>query len=216
MTIYTAGHSTWSIRDFLELVKPAATVVDIRSHPTSKWEWFRKDFMEQWLPFHGKGYEWWPELGGWTAKHLPVAEAMERKGVDVFAYANGKFPKQRIGVDRPFTEGIGDGDIEGGGMKPHWTNQGLYDYSWFMTMPEFIQGTKRLMKRGEDEDLVIICAEAVPWRCHRSMVADFLLAAGVDAVHLMGPTAKPRLHSTMIGNRLDRYDWDIRGMARPS
>lgn len=202
MAIYTVGHSTLDKEAFLKLVEPVATVIDVRSHPTSRWEQFRKEELEQWLPDAGVGYEWWPELGGWTKRHLGLADAMEERLVDVRAYARGKFPKQRIGKNFPHPD-QNELPLEG---RPTWYNQGLWDYSWFMALPEFVEGAERLIERGRTEDVGILCCECLWWKCHRSMIADYLCFRGADAVHLQ-PQLKA--HSKALGNRLERYHPDI-------
>jgi hypothetical protein len=66
-----------------------------------------------------------------------------------------------------------------------------------------------------------MCAEALWWRCHRSMVSDFVVYAGGDVTHLQPERAS---HAQAIGDRLGRYDpavlaaWDrsLSGAPRPS
>lgn len=212
--IYTIGHSTLSKEKFLELVRPVKTVIDVRSHPTSRWEQFRKEELERWLPAAGVGYEWWPELGGWTSRHLRLVGEMEARLVDVRAYARGKFPKQRIGKNFPHPD---QAELPLG--RPSWTNQGLWDYSWFMSLDEFLDGAERLIGRGRTEDVGIMCCECLWWKCHRSMVADYLCFRGGDATHLQ---PKLRAHSAALGNRLERYHpevlaaWEARSASLPA
>jgi hypothetical protein len=98
--IYSIGHSTLSIEDFLDVITCVDTVIDIRSHPTSKWSQFWKSEMEEWLPERGKRYEWEPRLGGWDVRHAPLLGEMAKVEIDLSPYLKGKFPKQRIGKDR--------------------------------------------------------------------------------------------------------------------
>ena len=49
-----------------------------------------------------------------------------------------------------------------------------------MQTPEFVHKLRRLMKLAKTKPTAIMCAEAVPWRCHRSLIADALLARGYD------------------------------------
>lgn len=215
--IYTVGHSTLSRDGFAAAFGRVRTVIDVRSHPTSRWEHFRKEELESWLPEAGIGYEWAPGLGGWASRHLHLAGEMEARRVDVRAYASGKFPKQRIGKDFPDP---GQPELPLG--RPSWTNQGLYDFSWFASLREFVDAAEELLERGRGEDVGIMCCEAQWWRCHRSMIADYLLHRGLDAVHLM-PVFRQRngertvsgskevLHSSVAGNRLDRYDPEVVG-----
>lgn len=201
MTIFTIGHSTLEQEKFLQIIEPVDIVIDVRSHPTSRWEQFRKENLEEWLPKANVGYEFCPELGGWTEKHISMADAMESKLVDVRAYARGKFPKQRIGKNfpNPVQEELPFG-------RPSWTNQGLWDYSWFMMLNEFLDAADILVERGKKENIGIMCCECLWWKCHRSMIADYLCFLESDAIHLQ-PKRKP--HSESLGNRLDRYHPEI-------
>lgn len=198
--IFTLGHSTLSVADFINNIPNIQTIADIRSHPTSsKWTHFTKEEMSQWLPNYGKKYIWMPQLGGWRTEHVFNAELvhnMSTHGVDITVY-HGKFPKQRIAATRP--------DVDD--KKPTWVSQGLYDYSWFMTLPEFHQGAKDLVAMAKDENVAIVCSEARWWRCHRSMVSDYLYYYKVDSYHIINGKSKP--HSDRIGNRIERYDQQI-------
>lgn len=198
--IYTIGHSTLNKEDFIDLVKHHLDVViDIRSHPTSRWEQFRKENLEEWLPEAGIKYEWEPRLGGWTEDHMLLANMYLEFDVDIAAYSKGKFPKQRIGKDK---EGIKMPSKEEAKENPSWYNQGLWDYQWFMTLIEFQDGVNELIERGKSENIGIMCCEVLWWKCHRSMVSDYLAFHGIESVHL-----QPKLtnHSKVLSNRLDRY-----------
>ena len=50
---------------------------------------------------------------------------------------------------------------------------------------------EELIELGEDSDLVIMCSEAVPWRCHRSLIGDALLVRGVEVRDIMSETKAP-------------------------
>ncbi len=193
MAILTIGHSVLLPDDFVDLALEggADTIVDVRSHPTSRWEWFRLEEMKQWLPQKGLRYVWLPDLGGWTAQDADFIEPMAKVGVDVAAYTKGAFPKQRIAKDRPASSG------------PSWTNQGLYDYAWFMSTPRFARGLHDLL--AIDGAPAIMCAEALWWKCHRSMVAD-VLGIYSDVEHIM-PNGKLVKHDN--DDRLDRYPTDV-------
>jgi len=197
--IYTIGHSVLPKEEFLRLIRGKVdTVIDVRSHPNSKWPHFRKESLEKWLPEAGIGYEWWPELGGWDARHLPLVETFP--DVDLAAYAKGKFPKQRIAKNaEPPAEQLAL-------LKPQWTNIGLRDYASFTSLDEFLEGADRLMARGESGSVGIMCCEVLPWKCHRSMISDYLAFRQVDSVHMQ---PKPKAHSQMLGNRLERYSVSI-------
>lgn len=74
-----------------------------------------------------------------------------------------------------------------------WRNLSFRGYADYMASDAFGAGIGRLMELAEDHILAIMCAEAVPWRCHRSMIADALLARGVEVLDIIGPAA-PRPH----------------------
>lgn len=57
-----------------------------------------------------------------------------------------------------------------------WRNRSFQGYADYMQTDEFQKGLKRLISLSKRKRLVIMCAEAVPWRCHRSLIADALLA----------------------------------------
>lgn len=215
--IYTFGHSTLSEPAALEVLRgKVTTVIDVRSHPGSKWPQFNRENLQRWLPEAGVGYEWWPELGGWDRRHLPLAEEMSVHGVDLPVYARGKFPKQRIGKSFFPDPGQAVQEVLPGIVRPYWNNQGLWDYEWFMSLDEFLDGADRLVERGAKEDVAIMCCEVLWWKCHRSMVADYLAFKGVEAIHLQ-PKVTP--HSKALGNRLDRYEPEVRAkwsVHRPS
>ncbi len=73
---------------------------------------------------------------------------------------------------------------------------------WHMATPEFLAAAGELLLAGRRTDLGILCSESLWWRCHRSMVADFVVYAGGEVVHLQPART---LHSAAIGDRLARY-----------
>jgi uncharacterized protein (DUF488 family) len=54
-----------------------------------------------------------------------------------------------------------------------------------MQTPEFEDGLEKLMQLAAREQTVIMCAEAVPWRCHRSLIADALKVRGAQVEHII-------------------------------
>ena len=67
-----------------------------------------------------------------------------------------------------------------------WNNEGFRGYADHMETPEFRQGIDELLKLAGLQSTTVMCAEAVWWRCHRSLISDYLKAAGVKVVHLLG------------------------------
>lgn len=73
-----------------------------------------------------------------------------------------------------------------------WRNASFRGYADYMATPEFAQGVEALNRLGDKRRIAIMCAEAVPWRCHRSMIADAEVARGIPVRHIMNAkTANP-------------------------
>lgn len=68
-----------------------------------------------------------------------------------------------------------------------WRNASFRGYADYMLMPEFDRGMGELIDAAGKESVAIMCAEAVPWRCHRSLIADALIVRGIEVRHIMGP-----------------------------
>jgi uncharacterized protein (DUF488 family) len=69
-----------------------------------------------------------------------------------------------------------------------WRNAGFRGFADYMQTPEFAAGLRDLRALAREAGpLAFMCAEAVPWRCHRSLVADALTARGDAVYHIIGP-----------------------------
>jgi len=75
-----------------------------------------------------------------------------------------------------------------------WRNTSFRGYADYMQTPEFAQSLDELIHLAKQERIVIMCAEAVPWRCHRSLIADALLVRGIRAEDIMSP-ARRQVHT---------------------
>jgi uncharacterized protein (DUF488 family) len=67
-----------------------------------------------------------------------------------------------------------------------WENQSFHNYADYALSDEFERGLEHLTKLALKHRAVIMCAEAVWWRCHRRIIADYLMLAGWKVIHLMG------------------------------
>jgi uncharacterized protein (DUF488 family) len=67
-----------------------------------------------------------------------------------------------------------------------WRNVSFRGFADYMQTPEFESSLKELTKLARRERVALMCAEAVPWRCHRSLIADALLARGARVEHIIG------------------------------
>jgi uncharacterized protein (DUF488 family) len=73
-----------------------------------------------------------------------------------------------------------------------WRNASFRGYADYMQTPEFWAGIEELLALTADTTVAIMCAEAVPWRCHRSLIGDALLVKGYEVGDIMNAkTVKP-------------------------
>lgn len=68
-----------------------------------------------------------------------------------------------------------------------WRNVSFRGYADYMQTDEFWEAIDALQRLAASRRVAIMCAEAVPWRCHRSLIADALVVRGVDVRHITGP-----------------------------
>ena len=144
-TIWTIGHSTRSIDEFLELLQAyrIETIADVRSFPGSrKYPHFGQQALAASLGAHGIGYVWFPALGG----------------------------RRRPSPDSPNTA---------------WRNTAFRGYADYMASAAFAQALTQLCDLARGSRTALMCAEAVWWRCHRSLIADALCARGIEVVHIL-------------------------------
>lgn len=70
-----------------------------------------------------------------------------------------------------------------------WRNSSFRSYADYMQTPDFIAGLDVVIARATAQTVAIMCAEAVPWRCHRSLIADALLVRGIAVSDIMSETS---------------------------
>lgn len=66
-----------------------------------------------------------------------------------------------------------------------WRNLSFRGFADYMQSDEFWKGIEDLMIYAKGNDAAIMCAEALPWRCHRSLIADALLSKGIKVFHII-------------------------------
>jgi hypothetical protein len=66
-----------------------------------------------------------------------------------------------------------------------WRNASFRGYADYMQTAEFDEALRRLLQLCEGKRCAAMCAEAVPWRCHRSLLADALVARGIPVEHIL-------------------------------
>ncbi len=153
-SIFTIGHSTHAIDDFLEMLKAHGIkqVVDVRTIPKSRHNpQYNSDTLKETLKRSGIGYVHLPKLGG--LRHA-------RKDSVNTAWENASF-------------------------------RGFADY---MQTGEFEEGLRELLETADGRKTAIMCAEALPWRCHRSLIGDALLVRGIEVLDIMSrASVKPHV-----------------------
>jgi uncharacterized protein (DUF488 family) len=90
-------------------------------------------------------------------------------------------------VHEPALGGRREPAPEGASPNGYWRHAGFRGYADYMGTPEFRDALTRLRVLAAGRRCALMCAEAVPWRCHRQLIADALVAAGDDVVHIVGP-----------------------------
>lgn len=75
-----------------------------------------------------------------------------------------------------------------------WRNASFRGYADYMQTPEFAESIEELIRLAKQERIVLMCAEAVPWRCHRSLIADALLVRGIRTENILS-TAQRQVHT---------------------
>lgn len=75
---------------------------------------------------------------------------------------------------------------KGASVNTAWRNKSFRGYADYMQTPEFAAGIDELLAIARATPTAIMCAEAVPWRCHRSLVGDALLVRGVRVLDIIG------------------------------
>jgi uncharacterized protein (DUF488 family) len=145
-TLFTVGHSTRPIEEFLSLLAAhgVAVVVDVRRFPGSRrYPQFGKDALAAALGRAGVDYVHEEELGG---------------------------RREAVAADSP---------------NRAWRNASFRAYADHMASPSFRAALDRLLSLANERPAAVMCAEAVPWRCHRQLIADAAVARGWRVLHIL-------------------------------
>jgi len=144
--IYTIGHSTRPIDEFISMLKNfhVRKLFDVRTIPKSRFNpQYNKENLAKSLANEKIDYEHMPGLGG-------LRQAQK--------------------------DSINNG----------WRNASFRGFADYMQTESFENSIQELIKEAQKKTVAIMCAEAVPWRCHRSLIADALLFRGLDVKDIMG------------------------------
>jgi uncharacterized protein (DUF488 family) len=71
-------------------------------------------------------------------------------------------------------------------VNAFWQNKSFHNYADYALSDRFEQGLSHLVALGSEHRCAIMCSEAVWWRCHRRIIADYLIQRGQQVIHLMG------------------------------
>ena len=71
-----------------------------------------------------------------------------------------------------------------------WRNASFRGFADYMQTPEFAENVEQVIRLAVHERCALMCAEAVPWRCHRSLIADALTVRGMRVEDIIGPKAR--------------------------
>lgn len=82
-----------------------------------------------------------------------------------------------------------------------WDNASFRNYADYAGTEPFRRGLQELRGMGEAQPCAFMCAEAVWWRCHRRIIADYLLAAGEIVFHILSLTKVEPAHLTPAAHR---------------
>jgi uncharacterized protein (DUF488 family) len=96
-----------------------------------------------------------------------------------------------------------------------WRNESFRGYADYMETDGFRAGIDRLSEIADSSGTAIMCAEAVWWRCHRSLIADYLKARGAKVIHILGPN-KSEEHPFTSAARIVKGELSYRGVLESS
>lgn len=101
-----------------------------------------------------------------------------------------------------------------------WRNESFRGYADYMETPAFQDAFLALLNQIEQSRIALMCAEAVWWRCHRSMISDQLCVRGVEVVHILDEK-QSRIHpmtspARVVGGRLTYVQPASDGAAGPT
>jgi len=191
--IITVGHGTTPATDFAALLHQAGVVelVDVRTAPGSRRNpQFAKSEMERWLPEQNIGYRWDKRLGGWR-KVEPDSPDTAVRHSSFRAYAGHMRTAE-------FRAGITD-LLELAQQVQQQATQQRNDEG---PSPEPDSAAGAPATESPNPAVAIMCSETVWWRCHRRMIADYLVLARDIPVHNLMPGGKLPAHSPMPAARL--------------
>lgn len=86
-------------------------------------------------------------------------------------------------------------------VNAFWKNGSFHNYADYAMQQSFRDGLARLRELGREQRCAIMCAETLWWRCHRRIIADYLIAAGETVFHIISATHVEPAHMTEAARR---------------
>ena len=169
--IWTIGHSTHSIEEFVKLLNAyeIKVLVDVRSFPGSRrYPQFNKNSLADFLAEHKIEYRHELLLGG---RRQPKPDS----------------------------------------KNTAWMNASFRAYADYMETESFSTGVRELLEVARERRTAIMCAESLWWRCHRSLIADFLKANGHTVLHILN-AKKTEIHPFTSAARIVDGELSYRGL----
>jgi uncharacterized protein (DUF488 family) len=107
------------------------------------------------------------------------------------------------GISYEHAAGLG-GFRRAGPQSPNmgWRNASFRGYADYMQTAAFAQAMASLVAQVDEQRVTLMCAEAVPWRCHRSLIADALLVRGIRVEEIVSDTRR-QVHALTAFARVD-------------
>jgi uncharacterized protein (DUF488 family) len=96
-------------------------------------------------------------------------------------------------------------------LNVSWRNESFRGYADYMETNNFREGIAHFLDVAHVSRTAIMCAEAVWWRCHRSLISDYLKAKGVEVMHIMAP-GKSEAHPFTSAARIVNGELSYRGI----
>lgn len=150
-------------------------------------------------------------IGHWTCQESMFIARLDAQGIDVLAdvrahpgsrrspqFGRDVMPEwlDRAGIDYVHLDELGGRrrkqdvapDINDG-----WENPSFKNYADYTLLPAYEQGIATLVDLATSQRVAVMCAEPMPWRCHRLLIANTLTARGWTVRHIIGDAA-PRIH----------------------
>ncbi|MCW4000012.1 MAG: DUF488 domain-containing protein [Candidatus Bathyarchaeota archaeon] len=158
--VYTIGHSTRTLEEFLELLQTygVTVLIDVRTVPRSR---HNPQFNKETLPEHLKA-------AGTRYIHLPGIGGLRHPKRDSINQA----------LENPSFRGYAD----------------------FMQTKEFSEELLKIVALSRSNCMALMCAEALPWKCHRNLISDALAARGIRVLHIISKTSTITHHLSELAH----------------